>query len=136
MHILNGLEKDMIFSDKFISSVNKYFSDEPLHEELNSVIRCEYISKTEDEIQSSGYAIHSLEAALWSFYHTNTFEEAILKSVNLGDDADTVGAITGQLVGAFYGIGRISDAWVNGLSNLVLIEAVLEGFFSHEDAFR
>ncbi len=136
LKIMYGSEKDTLFSDSFVSDTYRYFADEPLHRELNSIIQYEYISKSEDEIQSSGYAIHSLEAALWSFYHTNTFEDAILKSVNLGDDADTVGAITGQLVGAFYGISGISDAWVNGLSQLDLIKAVFEAFFSNEDAFR
>ena len=116
LKIMNGAKKDTLFSDSFVSDVYKYFSNEPLHRELNSIIGCEYISKREDEIQSSGYAIHSLEASLWSFYHTNTFEEAILKSVNLGDDADTVGAITGQLVGAFYGVDGIPDELIEGLS--------------------
>ena len=136
LKLVHGVEKDTLFSDSFVSDVHKYFTDEPLHEALNSIIQCEYISKGVDEIQSSGYVIHSLEAALWSFYHTNTFEEAILKSVNLGDDADTVGAITGQLVGAYYGVDGIPDKLLRRLSHFDLIEAVSEGFFSHEDAFR
>ena len=113
---MNGLDKDMIFSDKFILGLYRYFDEEPLHAELDAVIKGDFITKKEDEIKSSGYVIHSLEASLWSFYHTNTFEEAILKSVNLGDDADTVGAITGQLVGAFYGVDGIPDEHIEGLS--------------------
>ena len=126
LKIVHEIEKDTIFSDSFISDTYKYFSDEPLHGELNSIIQCEYISKSEDEIQSSGYAIHSLESALWSFYHTNTFEDAILKSVNLGNDADTVGAITGQLAGAFYGIDNISDELISGLSKSEEISVIVE----------
>ncbi len=80
----------------------------------------------ENEIQSSGYAIHSLEVALWSFYHTHTFEDAILKSVNLGDDADTGGAITGQLVGAFYGVDGIPDELVCALSKSEAISVMIE----------
>ena len=136
LNFVNGIDKDTLFSDRFISDTYKYFSDEPLHRELNSIIRCEYISKGEDEIQSTGYAIHSLEAALWSFYHTSTLEDAILKSVNLGDDADTVGVITGQLAGAYYGMDGILEEWINGLSHLDLIETVSKGLFSHEDVFR
>jgi ADP-ribosylglycohydrolase len=135
VHLLNGVEKDVVFSEKFTSGVYRYFDEEPLHRELDSIIKCEYISKSDDEIQSSGYAIHSLEAALWSFYHTDTFEEAILKSVNLGDDADTVGAITGQLAGGFYGRDGVSDELLNGLSHLELIEEVSESLFGCEDAF-
>ncbi len=124
MHLLNGVDKDMIFSDKFISRLYRYF-DEPLHRELNFIIKGDFTTKIEDEVHSSGYVIHSLEASLWSFYHTDTFEKAILKSVNLGDDADTVGAITGQLVGAFYGVDGILDEWISGLSKLDLIEDIL-----------
>jgi len=126
LKIVHGVEKYTLFSDCFISETYEYFSAEPLHEKLDSIIRCEYISKREDEIQSSGYAIHSLEAALWSFYHTNSFEEAILKAVNLGNDADTVGAITGQLAGAFYEIGNIPDGWVAGLSKGAMISEIAE----------
>ncbi len=126
LKIMNGAKKNTLFSDCFVSDVYKYFTDEPLHRELNSIIRCEYISKSEDEIQSTGYVIHSLEASLWSFYHTDTFEEAILKSVNLGDDADTVGAITGQLAGAFYGVDGIPDKWINGLSKSDEIVVMME----------
>ena len=50
--------------------------------------------------------VESLEAALWAFWHGTSFEEAVLLAVNLGDDADTTAAITGQLPGAFYGLGR------------------------------
>ena len=56
--------------------------------------------KPRDQIKSSGYVVHSLEAALWSVGNSSSFEEAILLAANLGDDADTVAAITGQLAGA------------------------------------
>ena len=82
------------------------------------------MTKNEEKIQSSGYAVHSLEAALWSFYHANTFEAAILKSVNLGDDADTVGAITGQLAGAYYGVNGIPEERLSGLSKVENIGSI------------
>lgn len=63
------------------------------------------------EINSSGYAPESLEAAIWSFLVTENFEEAILTAVNFGDDADTTGAICGQLSGAYYGINEIPSGW-------------------------
>ncbi|WCM29817.1 ADP-ribosylglycohydrolase family protein [Sphingomonas sp. QA11] len=67
--------------------------------------------KTRDQISSSGYVVHSLEAALWSVGNTRSFEEAILLAANLGDDADTVAAITGQLAGALYGASGIPSHW-------------------------
>jgi len=63
----------------------------------------------------SGYVIKSLEAALWCFLHTDTYEAAILKAANLGEDADTTAAICGQVAGAFYGISGIPEKWQNRL---------------------
>lgn len=68
-------------------------------------------SKTRDQISSSGYVVHSLEAALWCIGKTTSFEEAILLAANLADDADTVAAITGQLAGALYGASDIPASW-------------------------
>jgi ADP-ribosyl-[dinitrogen reductase] hydrolase len=67
-------------------------------------------------IQSSGYVIHTLEAALWAVDRTESFEEALILAVNLGDDADSVGAVTGQLAGALYGLGGIPPRWLHPLA--------------------
>jgi len=67
--------------------------------------------KARGQISSSGYVVHSLEAALWSVGKTDSFEEAVLLAANLGDDADTVAAITGQLAGALYGASGIPAHW-------------------------
>jgi len=75
-----------------------------------------YKDKTIDEISGSGYVIESLEAALWCFYKTNSFKEAILAATNLGDDADTTAAICGQVAGAFYGVKGIPFSWLDSLS--------------------
>ncbi len=65
----------------------------------------------EDQIRSSGYVIHTLEAALWSLVTTGSLEEALLKAVNLGDDADTVGAVAGGLAGLYYGYSAVPEVW-------------------------
>ena len=59
----------------------------------------------------------TLEAALWCIFNTSTFENAVLKAVNLGGDADTVGAITGQIAGAMYGVKCIPGRWLQGLKH-------------------
>jgi len=69
--------------------------------------------KDERTIRSSGYVVHTLEAALWAFFGTGTFKDGVLKAVNLGDDADTVGAVYGQLAGAYYGAPAIPAEWVD-----------------------
>lgn len=74
-----------------------------------------WMDKTEAEICGSGYVVVSLEAALWCFWHTDTYESAVLKAANLGDDADTTAAIVGQLAGAFYGVDAIPPHWLERL---------------------
>jgi len=71
----------------------------------------EYRSKPVEAIRGSGYAAESLEAALWCLHQTDSYREAVLAAANLGDDADTTAAITGQLAGALYGIEAIPREW-------------------------
>lgn len=66
-------------------------------------------------ITSSGHVISTLEAALWSVATTGTFEAAVVRAVNLGDDADTIGAVTGQIAGAIYGLSGIPKRWLDAL---------------------
>jgi ADP-ribosyl-[dinitrogen reductase] hydrolase len=72
--------------------------------------------KTEGQVRGSGYCVESLEAALWCFWNTDRFEEAVLRAVNLGEDADTTGAIVGQLAGAYYGHEAIPATWLERLA--------------------
>ncbi|WP_454888735.1 ADP-ribosylglycohydrolase family protein [Sphingobium indicum] len=69
--------------------------------------------KPRRDIRASGYVAHSLEAALWCIGRTGSFAEAVLTAANLGEDADTTAAITGQLAGALYGESGIPEAWRN-----------------------
>lgn len=71
----------------------------------------EYRTKSESQIRGSGYAVDSLEAALWCFLHIESFEAAVLRAANLGDDADTTAAIVGQIAGAHYGVQDIPPGW-------------------------
>lgn len=80
----------------------------------------------EDEIYSSGYVLHSLEASLWCVLTTGSYEEAVLKAVNLGDDTDTTAAITGGLAGLIYGYGSIPEKWLNVIVKKIEIEKLCE----------
>jgi ADP-ribosyl-[dinitrogen reductase] hydrolase len=62
-------------------------------------------------IQGTGYVVKSFEAALWAFYHFDDFKTGALAAVNLGQDADTTGAIYGQLAGAVWGESQIPVQW-------------------------
>lgn len=65
----------------------------------------------EEEIRSSGFVVDTLEAAFWCFMTTDNYKDAVLKAVNLGDDTDTTGAITGALAGLAYGLDSIPQEW-------------------------
>ena len=64
-----------------------------------------------DKLRASGYVAHTLEAALWAFDQSDSFREGALLAVNLGEDADTTGAVYGQLAGAYYGVEAIPAEW-------------------------
>ena len=68
------------------------------------------------DIRSTGYVIDTLEASLWCVFNTTNYKEAVLKAVNLGDDTDTVGAITGGLAGIIYGYDTIPSEWIDVLA--------------------
>ncbi len=72
--------------------------------------------KTESEIHSSGYVLHTLEAALWCFSRAASFREGCLMAANLGDDSDTVAAVYGQIAGAYWGESGIPPEWLEKLA--------------------
>ncbi|WP_223066195.1 ADP-ribosylglycohydrolase family protein [Paenibacillus caui] len=113
-----GMEKEQLLH---FSTFNFLWEDEPLAPKLAEVYKGSYKRLQPPEIQGSGYVVKSLEAALWAFYHSQSFEEGVLLAVNLGDDADTTGAIFGQLAGAFYGLVGIPSRWVEPLAKCDLI---------------
>lgn len=78
---------------------------------VDAVARGSYRRAMPPAIKGSGYVVHALEAALWAFDQSSTFEAGAILAVNLGQDADTTGAIYGQLAGAHYGLAGIPAAW-------------------------
>jgi ADP-ribosyl-[dinitrogen reductase] hydrolase len=99
----------------------------PLHSTIQQVALGSFRDKQPLAIQGSGWVVKSLEAALWAFHDASTFEEAVLKAVNLGDDADTTAAICGQLAGAFWGESNISESLRSGLARIDMVEKALAG---------
>lgn len=75
-----------------------------------------------DEIQSSGYVLHTLEASIWCLMTTDSYKEAVLRAVNLGDDTDTTGAVTGGLAGLLYGFDNIPTNWLKQIARKEDIE--------------
>ena len=94
--------------------------------------RIGYISKLcQNEIQSTGYVIDSLEAALWCFLTTDNYRDCVLKAVNLGSDTDTIAAIAGGLAGIYYGVGGekgIPKEWIKQIARHKYIEQLCASF--------
>ncbi|PJJ60704.1 ADP-ribosylglycohydrolase family protein [Hymenobacter chitinivorans] len=80
----------------------------------------------EADIQSSGYVVHTLEAALWCLLRGEFYADTVLTAVNLGDDADTTGAVTGGLAGLYFGAEQIPAEWRQGLMQRAEIEALAD----------
>lgn len=91
-------------------------SDTILHPALAPLVQREFDEKPRSAITSSGYVVDTLEAALWAVTQSQTFEDALVLAVNLGGDADTVGAVTGQIAGALYGASAIPERWLEPLA--------------------
>ncbi len=107
--LLNDESKETVLSSMY-SPVNNYFDNEPLCDEIKEVASGSFKTKQPPEIKGTGFVVKSLEAALWAFYNADNFREGALKVVNLGDDADTTGAVYGQIAGSFY---NIPQDWID-----------------------
>ena len=93
---------------------------------FNRILKNNISTFPEAEIKSSGYVLHSLEASLWCFMNSESYSEAVLKAVNLGEDTDTTAAITGGIAGIFYGFENIPEEWVADLVRKDDIEKLCE----------
>ena len=122
---LIGKSKEELLSGKY-SLIEDYWDNNPLETKIDDLASGSFKKNEPPEIRGRGYVVKSLEAALWAFYKSNTFEEGCLLAVNLGDDADTTGAIYGQLAGAYYGFNNIPVKWRKKLAKIEMIESIIE----------
>lgn len=120
---LNGDSKEKILFDHGVTDLQT--------DNIAAIARGAYRHKPESEICGTGYVVESLEAALWCFLHTNSFAEAILRAVNLGDDADTTAAVCGQIAGAHYGLAGIPATWHQRLALRSTIERLADQLYTH-----
>lgn len=83
---------------------------------------------TRDEVDNSGWAVSTLQAALWAFQTTETFEDGMIAAVNLGGDSDTIGAVYGQIAGAYYGFDAIPERWLFAIKDREKVSELIESF--------
>ena len=113
--LINGESKDAVLSDLYTPVANLWDA-EPLAPKVVEIAAGSFKEKAPPTIRGTGYVIECLEAALWAFYNTGNFRDAILKAANLGNDADTTAAVCGQIAGACYGTAGLPGDWVGKLA--------------------
>jgi ADP-ribosylglycohydrolase len=123
---LRGANKDDLLAPLY-SPVPGYWETHPLDPQITEIAGGSFRRRDPPEIQGSGWVVRSLEAALWAFSRCESFEHGCLLAVNLGDDADTTGAIFGQLAGAYWGEQAIPGRWRLLLARRRLIETMAAG---------
>ena len=112
-HLISGASKD--------EALKRMRDEEVASPSIRAIIDGSYLAKEDGDVRATGYVVHTLEAALWSFARTTNFRDAVLMAVNLGDDADTTGAVCGQIAGALYGAAGIPARWLELLAKRELI---------------
>ena len=126
--VMQGITKEDLLSTKFYNShIKGWLNKRNLDEKIDTVAKGSFKKKGYDDgIRGNGYVVSALEAALWAFWSTNTFDEGALEAINLGDDTDTTGAIYGQLAGAYYGYNAIRSDWINSVYAKEFIKCLCE----------
>ena len=125
---VQGESKEELLSPRY-SPVAGLWERQSLCAEIDEIAAGSFKSKEPPEIVGSGYVVQSLEAALWAFHKSSTFEEGCLLAVNLGDDADTTAAIYGQIAGVHYGFDGIPATWRERIAEGALITELADGLW-------
>lgn len=120
---IQGVSKETLLSPHYCP-IPGYWETHPLVSEIDEIARGSYRQKQPPAIRGTGYVVESLEAALWAFDQSDSFAAGCLLAVNLGDDADTTGAVYGQIAGAFYGVSGIPSRWLALLHEREMIEGL------------
>jgi ADP-ribosylglycohydrolase len=121
---LQGAEKAELLRADF--SPTEAWQPGRLCEPVQAIIQGSYKAKVPPQVRGTGFVVDSLEAALWAFSESSSYEEGALLAVNLGDDADTTGAVFGQLAGAYYGAHAIPAQWRERLAQRDMIEGMAD----------
>ncbi len=116
--LIHGITKEEVLAPFYHPAGDAWEGMDPA---IAAIAAGSFKEKEPPEIRGTGYVVQSLEAALWAFYRSSTFEEGALMAVNLGEDADTTGAVFGQLGGALYGLDGIPARWLEKLHGREMI---------------
>ena len=123
--LLNGRARDEVLAADY-EAVPGLWDTEPLARTVAKIRRGSFKERMPPQIRGTGHVIASLEAALWAFWRSSSFEEGALAAVNLGEDSDTTGAVYGQIAGAAYGLEGIPAGWLDKLAWRERIQATAD----------
>ena len=119
-------KKEALEKIKFID-YSKYYSEESINY-YKRILNGTISDLPESHIKSSGFVVDTLEASIWCLMNFNNYKETTLGAVNLGDDTDTVAAVTGSLAGLYYGIDSIPKEWIDKIKNKAYLEDLIVKF--------
>ncbi|KAG4084855.1 ADP-ribosylglycohydrolase [Neocallimastix lanati (nom. inval.)] len=128
INLLNGKNKKDSY--KAIQKMDYSMFQEETRKNYNRIIKQDISILKEDEIKSTGFVVYSLEASLWAILKNNKLKDTILMAINLGNDTDTIGAITGSLAGIIYSYNEIPKSWIEKLKNKELLDKLITNFCS------
>lgn len=130
---LHSVAKETLLAADYCP-VPGFWAAYPLAAEIDEIAAGSFKQRQPPQIKGSGYVVRSLEAALWAFYHSDSFRQGCLLAANLGDDADTTAAIYGQLAGAYYGEAGIPAGWRRQLALYETIAGLADQLYDHYTA--
>ncbi len=129
---LHGVSKEEILSDHFEPTAGLWRA-EPLTPRIAEIAAGSFQKRHPPAIRGTGYVVDCLEAALWAFSRSTNFRDGALLAVNRGDDADTTGAVYGQIAGAFYGESGIPKDWLEALAMRDSIRILADRLARHQN---
>lgn len=109
-----------------LSEAADFYRDEPELSHYSRLFDRDFAFTAREKIKSSGYVVDTLEAAIWCLLSTESYRDCVLAAANLGEDTDTVAAVSGGLAGALYGYGAIPDGWLCTLARREYIEEMCD----------
>ncbi|ADK30268.1 ADP-ribosylglycohydrolase family protein [Brachyspira pilosicoli] len=128
LNLINDMNIEKSINKALKDSFDYYKNEKELNNHKR-IFDSDFKKINDVKIESSGYVVHTLEASIWILLNTSNYEDAVLKSVNFGDDTDTTAAVTGGLAGLYYGIDNIPSKWIDILVNKELIINICNKFF-------
>lgn len=125
IELLRGSDKEASY--KYLQSYDFSMFDDAMINYYHRILKADITLLAVDDISSSGFVVDTLEALLWCFLNTDTYDDSIIKAINLGGDTDTIAALVGGLSGIYH--GNINIHWIKDIKRIEYIEGLINDFY-------